>query len=109
MQRYYPSNAMPLADAIATPDGKRRYVRTLFATIAHRYDLITVLLSYGQDRRWKRRVVALANPSAGDRALDRATGTVDIAYLLQDRAVRAVGLDLTPVMIDLARAKRSST
>ena len=42
---------MPLANAIATPDGKRRYVRRLFATIADRYDLITVLLSYGQDQR----------------------------------------------------------
>ena len=55
---------MRLADAIATPDGKRRYVRKLFATIADRYDLITVLLSYGQDQRWKRRLVNLAGPGA---------------------------------------------
>ena len=53
-----------LADAIATPDGKRRYVRTLFSTIADRYDLITVLLSYGQDQRWKRRLVDLV-PARG--------------------------------------------
>ena len=45
---------VPLADQIATPDGKRRYVRALFATTADRYDFITVALSYGQDRRWKR-------------------------------------------------------
>src|SRR5499427_1331225 len=109
MQRYYPSNAMPLADAIATPDGKRRYVRRLFATIANRYDLITVLLSYGQDRRWKRRLVSLAGTAPGDRALDLATGTGDIAYLLHDRSVRAVGLDLTPGMIDLAKAKRATS
>jgi hypothetical protein len=36
---------MALRDAIATPEGKRTYVRRLFATIADRYDLITVLLS----------------------------------------------------------------
>ncbi len=53
---------MRLADAIATPDGKRRYVRKLFSTIADRYDLITVVLSYGQDQRWKRRLVDLAAP-----------------------------------------------
>ena len=47
---------MSLRDRIATPDGKRRFVRAIFATIADRYDLITVLLSYGQDRRWKRRL-----------------------------------------------------
>ena len=40
---------------IATPDRKARYVRRLFSTIADHYDLITVLLSYGQDARWKRR------------------------------------------------------
>ena len=78
---------MRLADAIATPDGKRRYVRKLFSTIADRYDLITVVLSYGQDQRWKRRLVDLAAPPAcirrsGGRALDLATGTGDIAFRL---------------------------
>jgi ubiquinone/menaquinone biosynthesis C-methylase UbiE len=43
---------VPLSDRIATPDGKRRYVRSLFATIADRYDFITVALSYGRDRHW---------------------------------------------------------
>ena len=41
---------MSLRQAIANPSGKSRYVRRLFATIADRYDLITVLLSYGRDR-----------------------------------------------------------
>lgn len=45
-----------LRAALATPASKRRYVRWLFDTIADRYDLITVVLSYGQDRRWKRRL-----------------------------------------------------
>jgi demethylmenaquinone methyltransferase/2-methoxy-6-polyprenyl-1,4-benzoquinol methylase len=97
---------MSVTVRIATPDGKRRYVRTLFATIADRYDLITRLLSYGQDRRWKRRLVRLAAPSSGMVALDLATGTGDIAFLLHDREVRTIGLDVTRRMIDLARAKR---
>ena len=41
MQGYYPYR-MSIHHRIATPEGKRRYVRTLFATIADRYDLITV-------------------------------------------------------------------
>jgi len=53
---------MSVTERIATPDGKRRYVRSLFATIADRYDLITQMLSYGQDRRWKKRLVDLAAP-----------------------------------------------
>lgn len=99
---------MPVGDLIATADGKRRYVRRLFATIADRYDFITVALSYGQDRRWKRRLVGMAAPSAGMRALDLATGTGDIAFALAARGARVVGLDITPRMIELARAKVSA-
>src|SRR5204862_3486729 len=97
---------MPLADRIATPDGKRRYVRALFATIADRYDFITMALSYGQDRRWKRRLIELASPAPGARALDLATGTGDLAFALDARGARLVGLDITLRMIELARAKR---
>jgi demethylmenaquinone methyltransferase / 2-methoxy-6-polyprenyl-1,4-benzoquinol methylase len=96
---------MSLGDRIATPDGKRRYVRALFATIADRYDFITVALSYGQDRRWKRRLIDLAAPQRGSRALDLATGTGDIAFALAARGARVVGLDITLRMIELARAK----
>ena len=96
---------MPLADAIATPDGKRRYVRRLFATIADRYDLITVLLSYGLDRRWKRRLVALAGAD-GARAVDLATGTGDIAFALAAAGADVVGMDVTLRMIQLANLKK---
>lgn len=99
---------MSLSDAIATPDGKRRYVRALFATIADRYDLITVVLSYGQDQRWKRRLVELAAPSSGVRALDLATGTGDIAFRLAAAGAEVLGLDVTPRMIELARRKVSA-
>jgi demethylmenaquinone methyltransferase/2-methoxy-6-polyprenyl-1,4-benzoquinol methylase len=96
---------MSLRQRIATPDGKRRYVRALFATIADRYDFITVMLSYGQDRRWKRRLIALAAPRPGARALDLATGTGDIAFALAARGARVTGLDITLRMIELARVK----
>ena len=98
---------MSLRDRVATPEGKREYVRALFATIADRYDLITVLLSFGRDRAWKRRLVRLARVSAGTRALDLATGTGDIAYLLHDAGARVIGLDVTRRMIELARSKRT--
>jgi len=99
---------MSLRQRIATPEGKRRYVRSLFATIADRYDFITVVLSYGQDRRWKRRLIALAAPAPGARALDLATGTGDIAFALAARGVRVVGLDITLRMIELAKRKEST-
>ena len=96
---------MSLHERIATADGKRRYVRTLFATIADRYDFITVALSYGQDRRWKRRLIELAAPRPGARALDLATGTGDLAFALAARGSRVIGLDITYRMIQLARLK----
>ena len=96
-----------LGSAFETPDSKSRYVRRLFSTIADRYDLITVLLSYGNDQRWKRRLVSMARATPGIRALDLACGTGDIAYALHDAGARTVGLDITPRMVELARAKRS--
>ena len=105
---------MPLADAIATPERKRRYVRTLFSTIADRYDLITVILSYGQDQRWKRRLVGLVGPvghiapRGRAHALDLATGTGDIAFRLAATGMQVVGLDVTHRMIELARKKSAA-
>ena len=96
---------MSLRERIATPDGKRRFVRSIFATIADRYDFITVILSYGQDRRWKDRLIDLAAPRQAARALDLATGTGNIAFALAARGARVVGLDITSRMIELARAK----
>ena len=96
---------MSLRARIATPAGKAPYVRRLFATIADRYDLITVLLSYGQDRRWKRGLLEMAEPLEGRRLIDLACGTGDIAFSGAARGAVVTGLDLTPRMIQLARDK----
>ena len=96
---------MGLRTSIATPAGKQRYVRTLFATIADRYDFITVFLSCGMDRRWKERLIALAALTPRDRVLDLACGTGDIVFRESSRARYAVGLDLTHRMLQLAAAK----
>ena len=97
---------MSLRSRIATPEGKAPFVRSLFATIANRYDLITVLLSYGQDRRWKRRLIDLASPLRGRRVLDLACGTGDLAFAAAAHGGEVTGLDLTPRMIELARGRR---
>lgn len=97
-----------LGSAFDSPDTKSRYVRRLFSTIADRYDLITGLLSYGQDRRWKRRLVSLVPIRPGVRVLDLACGTGDITYALSDAGAGSVGLDITPRMVEIARGKRPS-
>jgi demethylmenaquinone methyltransferase/2-methoxy-6-polyprenyl-1,4-benzoquinol methylase len=99
-----------LDSALSAPEAKRRYVRRLFATIADRYDLITRLLSFGRDRRWKRRLIDLAGVRAGSRVLDLACGTGDLAFEAWRRGAEVIGLDITPRMIELARVKaRGST
>jgi ubiquinone/menaquinone biosynthesis methyltransferase len=95
-----------LRTSIATPDGKRRYVRRLFATIADRYDFITGFLSYGQDRRWKRKLIQLADLKASDRVLDLASGTGDLLFAAVPPAQYGVGLDVTHRMLQLARRRR---
>ena len=96
---------MGLRSTIATPSGKQRYVRQLFATIADRYDFITVALSCGLDRMWKRRLINLAGLTAHDVVLDLACGTGDILFAAAAKARLAVGLDLTLRMLQLAAAK----
>jgi demethylmenaquinone methyltransferase/2-methoxy-6-polyprenyl-1,4-benzoquinol methylase len=101
-----PSAPRPrLRNAFATPETKRAYVRRLFSEIAPRYDLITVVLSYGQDRRWKRRLAELSEAAAGTRVLDLACGTGDIAFEVASRGARVVGLDITHRMLEIARRK----
>src|SRR5215217_6140703 len=103
-----PDPRQGLRASLATPETKRRYVRRLFSTIADRYDLITSFLSYGQDRRWKRRLTALAAVRPGMQALDLACGTGDIAYRLQALGAHTTALDITPRMLELAAAKQIS-
>jgi ubiquinone/menaquinone biosynthesis methyltransferase len=98
-----------LRDALASPAARQLYVRRLFATIADRYDFITVLLSYGQDRRWKRRLAELSGAAAGTRVLDLACGTGDIAFALAARGASVTGLDVTHRMVQLARARGRRT
>lgn len=92
-----------LARAFDSPEAKLAYNRRLFTTIAPRYDLITRLLSYGQDARWKRRVAEIVREEgpAGP-ALDLACGTGDIALASAADGRDVVGLDLTTAMLRLA-------
>ncbi len=96
---------MSLRRAISTADGKQRYVRQLFATIADRYDFITGFLSYGQDRHWKRRLIQLAGLEPSDRVLDLACGTGDIVFAAAPQVQQAVGLDVTHRMLQLAKRR----
>jgi demethylmenaquinone methyltransferase/2-methoxy-6-polyprenyl-1,4-benzoquinol methylase len=67
---------------MATLQGKERanYVQNMFDRIAGRYNLMNRLMTFGQDVSWRKFVVKQANLKAGNKMLDLATGTGDIAF-----------------------------
>ena len=97
-----------LEQDLATPAGKRRYVRTLFDTVERSYDGFTRLFSVGMDGVWKKRMVTLLaeHGLARGLVLDLATGTGDLIDRLETRipTVEIVGVDLSRGM--LRRASR---
>ena len=76
-------------------------VQDMFQQIAPRYDLMNRLMTAGQDRSWRRFVVAKANLPPNGAALDIATGTGDIAFELLNsgKAGLSVGADFAPAMM----------
>ena len=64
---------------------KQKLVGEVFSSVAGKYDLMNDLMSLGIHRVWKRFFVATAQVGKGDRVLDLAGGTGDIAALLKDR------------------------
>ena len=79
----------------------------MFDAIAHRYDPINKLMTFGLDRSWREKAVrALALP-AGARVLDLATGTGDVALLLARRHpdAQVIGLDPSANMLAVGKVK----
>lgn len=70
---------------------KARRVRGVFDSVAPKYDVMNDLMSLGLHRVWKAYAVAVANARIGDRVLDIAGGTGDMARALAPR-VGASGL-----------------
>jgi len=79
---------------------KQQRVRAVFDSVATRYDLMNDLMSLGIHRLWKRRTVELAGVRRGQRVLDLAAGTGDLA----EKFAKIVGPDGEVVMSDINEA-----
>jgi demethylmenaquinone methyltransferase/2-methoxy-6-polyprenyl-1,4-benzoquinol methylase len=75
-------------------------VRAVFDSVASRYDLMNDLMSLGIHRLWKRQTVALAGVRRGQRVLDLASGTGDLA----ERFAGIVGAEGLVIMSDINAA-----
>src|SRR5438105_13033767 len=83
---------------------RKRHALELFAGLPRRYDLLSAALSFGQDPRWRRAMVATIQARPGDRVLDVATGTGLVARELVRRyGCSVVGLDQSREMLSGAR------
>ena len=80
-------------------------VRAMFDRIARVYDLMNSVMTVGMHHRWRRRTADLAAVGPGERALDVATGTGDLALELRSRGAEVVGMDFSERMLELARDK----
>jgi demethylmenaquinone methyltransferase/2-methoxy-6-polyprenyl-1,4-benzoquinol methylase len=89
-------------------DQRAARVHDLFTRIAPRYDLINDLQSCGLHRHWKQRVIQLARPQPGQRALDLCCGTGDLALGLARRGVQVTGLDFNEHMLAVAATRSLS-
>ncbi len=85
---------------------KTRLVGDVFTSVATSYDVMNDLMSFGVHRLWKRHFVATSGVRSGDRVLDLAGGTGDIAALLLPRVGQAgevvVG-DINAAMLHVGR------
>lgn len=77
----------------------------MFERIAPRYDLMNRLLTAGMDRRWRSRALRALRLQQGERLLDLACGTGDLALQAARAGVRSFGVDFAAPMLHLAGAR----
>ena len=80
-------------------------IRRVFEAVARRYDLMNDLMSFGIHRWWKRVLVATAAPRAGQRIVDLAGGTGDVAALMAGPDREVTVIDPSAAMMEAGRAR----
>lgn len=91
--------------AKGTPD-RKAHARELFAPLPRHYERVAAALSFGQDPRWRRAMVAAVDAAPGERVLDVATGTGLVARALVRRyGCTVVGIDQSGQMLAQARRR----
>jgi demethylmenaquinone methyltransferase/2-methoxy-6-polyprenyl-1,4-benzoquinol methylase len=75
----------------------------MFDAVAKRYDITNDVLSFGQDRRWRREVLDAVDPSYGDRVLDLAAGTGTSSQPFADAGATVVPCDFSIGMLQVGK------
>lgn len=87
------------------PEGsdKAAAVRTMFDSIAPRYDLVNRVMTFGMDTGWRKRTIASLGLAPASLVLDVACGTGDLCHSLISAGHAAVGLDVSEGMLRAAK------
>ncbi|WP_419825056.1 class I SAM-dependent methyltransferase [Sphingomonas sp.] len=84
---------------------KTRMVGDVFARVARRYDVMNDAMSGGMHRLWKDQFVRRVKPRAGERILDMAGGTGDIAFRMAATGAHVTVADINPAMLGVGRQR----
>jgi len=87
-------------------ENKKQQVRSMFNSVAHRYDFLNHFLSAGIDYRWRRKAIKILAKSNPKTILDVATGTGDLAIAaLKLNPKKVIGVDIAEDMVDIGKKK----
>lgn len=85
---------------------KKGDIEKMFNSIAPGYDRANTLLSFGTDRRWRKKVIRALRPGHPAKIADIATGTGKLAAMLSSKLKAEVyGIDISENMLEIARKK----
>ncbi len=91
------------AGSLPSGDEKVRMVRSMFDSIAPRYDFVNRAMTFGLDIRWRAQTIADLGLENGALIFDVACGTGDFCRMLRKSRYRAVGFDNSAGMLAAAR------
>lgn len=84
---------------------KTRFVRSMFDTIAGRYDLVNRLMTFGLDQGWRRRAITELGLAVDSLVLDLGCGTGDLTREAVRQGLRPIGVDLSFAMLAASRRR----
>lgn len=90
----------------ANLDKQPHEVAAMFDVVSKRYDITNDVLSMGQDRRWRKQVVAMVDPHAGERILDLAAGTGTSSEPFARAGAHVVPCDFSLGMLTVGKQAR---
>ena len=93
---------LPQGDELPLGDDKVRAVRSMFDSIAPRYDMVNRIMTFRLDVRWRRRTVRELGLEPGARVVDLACGTGDFCNDLERAGLQPFGFDISAGMLRAA-------